>query len=218
MSMLGATPSDERAREEWMSHISVVAAYRDQHQVMSDNPRQVLGPYPEPGRAGYKTYWDAASSVLAARRAAGLDRVASGQRAPDPVTAQVAADIYRSLPESERAEIAAAVARNAGVLWLGDRSEPDEDAVVRMRTPGTWLANWPSATRKYITTPSSGHGRRQVTVDAPLEADLARSGRPNNGRSSQRKHAVQPDVGQSQSLLTPPHEMWQYPVNPMPGR
>jgi hypothetical protein len=37
---------------------------------------------------------------------------------------QIAADVYRSLPADERAEIALAIAAKVGVLRLGNRAEP----------------------------------------------------------------------------------------------
>jgi hypothetical protein len=52
---------------------AIIAAYRDQYKVTSNDPRQVLGPYAEPGHAGHAAYWHAAESVLAARRLAGLE-------------------------------------------------------------------------------------------------------------------------------------------------
>lgn len=73
MSMLGQQPADLASEDEWLRHVAIIAAYRDQHQVTTDDPRQVLAPYPEPGHAGHAAYWHAAGSVLAARRLAGLD-------------------------------------------------------------------------------------------------------------------------------------------------
>jgi hypothetical protein len=37
-------------------HTGIIAAYRDQYQITTDDPRQILGPYPEPGHAGHATY------------------------------------------------------------------------------------------------------------------------------------------------------------------
>jgi hypothetical protein len=108
----------------------VIAAYRDQHKVSTDDPRQVLGPYAETRRAGHRAYWHAAESLLAARRLAGLEP-AKGTSAGDRARAQTAADIYRALPDHERADIAAAVAAVPGTLWLGDPTGPDEDTATQ---------------------------------------------------------------------------------------
>ena len=76
MSLLGTQPADPDRAHEWHCHVGVIAAYRDQHKVTTDDPRQVLGPYAETGRAGHRAYWHAAESVLAARRLAGLEPAA----------------------------------------------------------------------------------------------------------------------------------------------
>lgn len=50
MSLLGQPPANPEHAREWLRHVGVIAAYREQHKVTSDDPRQVLGPYAEPGR------------------------------------------------------------------------------------------------------------------------------------------------------------------------
>jgi conjugative relaxase-like TrwC/TraI family protein len=58
ISMLGQPPGHPEPQDQWTRQVEVIAAYRDQHQVTSDDPRQVLGPYPEPGHAGAgRTRW-----------------------------------------------------------------------------------------------------------------------------------------------------------------
>jgi conjugative relaxase-like TrwC/TraI family protein len=130
ISMLGPQPGAAEDGEQWLRHASVIAAYRDQHQVTSDDPRQVLGPYPEPGHAGDTAYWHAAESVLAARRLAGIDRPAP-HPASNGTHTHMATDIYQALPPGERVAIASAIAADAGPLWLGDRVQPDEHAVIQ---------------------------------------------------------------------------------------
>lgn len=73
MTMLGQEPATADSRKLWRRHIAVIAAYRDQHHVPADDPRQALGPYAEPGHAGNTAYWHAAESVRAARELAGLN-------------------------------------------------------------------------------------------------------------------------------------------------
>jgi conjugative relaxase-like TrwC/TraI family protein len=129
-SALGQTPADPDSAREWLRHVGVIAAYRDQYKVTTDDPSVILGPYTEPGRSGHQAYWHAAESVLAARQLAGLQS-ANGASADDRAHAQVAADVYRSLPEDERFEIASAVAAGPGTMWLGDLSAPDEHAATQ---------------------------------------------------------------------------------------
>ena len=96
VNALGAVPGDHARHQEWLHHVGVVAAYRDQYQVTSDDPRQVLGPCAEPGHAGHRAYWHAAESVLAARTIAGLEHPSSGR---NDVGAQMTADLYLGLPK-----------------------------------------------------------------------------------------------------------------------
>jgi hypothetical protein len=130
MSMLGQQPKDPEHRDSWRCHVAIICAYREQHKITTDDPRQVLGPYPQAERAGHKPYWHATESVLAARHATGLDRE-RGHNEMDATTAQIAADIYRALPQKERAVIAAAIADDTRVCWLGDYNTSDEAAVVQ---------------------------------------------------------------------------------------
>jgi hypothetical protein len=46
-------------------------------------------------------------------------------------TAQVAADLYRALPASERTAISTEMAAKLGPLWFGNRTEPDQDATTQ---------------------------------------------------------------------------------------
>ena len=133
-------------------HVGVIAAYRDQHKVTTDDPRQVLGPYAEPGHAGHRAYWHAAESVLAARRLAGLEPAERhiggrpGTRADSPPTSTVAS------PIDERAAIAAAVAAAPGTIWLGDPAEPRR----ARRRPARLRA----ATDRALTATRAPHGRQ----------------------------------------------------------
>ena len=153
MTLLGEPPASERRRGQWLHHIGVIAAYRDQHKVTTDDPRQVLGPYAEPGHAGHRAYWHAAESVIAARHLAGL----SAAPQPDPVTAQIAADIYRALPHGERALIAA---------------QPPYAAV--LATALAQAGYLPISTRAHQPAP------------VPLETGLAARRRPRSGQQIHR--------------------------------
>jgi hypothetical protein len=180
-SALGQKPDDPARAREWLRHVAVVAAYRDQHQVTSDNPRQVLGPYAEPGHAGHKAYWDAAESVLAARQLAGL-HPANGTSADDRARAQIAADIYRSLPDEERALVASLVADGAGSVWLGDPEGPDEYAAAKSAYAPHLVS---VLARRGIVTDGSDlmPEQRALIGSKPCEAELARRGRPEQRKT-----------------------------------
>jgi hypothetical protein len=186
-SALGQQPADPDRAREWRRHVGVIAAYRDQHKVTADDPRHVLGPYAETGRTGHRAYWHAAESVLAARRLVGLEP-ANGTLASDQACTQIAADIYRSLPDHERADIAAAVAAAPGTLWLGDPAGPDEHAATQ---PGYAPQLIAMLTReRHLTAASDPFPRTQPVPDGePWEAELARRRRPGQGRP-ERPHGT----------------------------
>jgi conjugative relaxase-like TrwC/TraI family protein len=129
ISVLGQPPDDAGRAREWLRHVGVVAAYRDQHKITTDDPRQVLGPYAEPGQAGHIAYRHAAESVHAARRLAALEP--EGKMATDnQARFQVAADIYRSLPSEERAAVTALITAAPQPAWP-DPAALDEHAVLQ---------------------------------------------------------------------------------------
>jgi hypothetical protein len=130
-SLLGHPPDDDCAHQQWLRHLGVIAAYRDQYQITTDDPRQILGPYTEPGRAGHAAYWHAAESVTAARRL-GLAQVAIPARQDlGDIRSRIAIDIYLTLPDAERNAIASDIAQRLGPLWFGDPRQADDAAVTR---------------------------------------------------------------------------------------
>ncbi|GHJ45885.1 hypothetical protein Cs7R123_32270 [Catellatospora sp. TT07R-123] len=110
---LGTTPTSATAHATWMGHVGVVAAYRDQHQITTDDPTQPLGAYVPADRAEHDAYLHAADAVLATRHP-GLPRL-------DTITARITADIYLALPEAERDAISTDLAARLGGDWLGPR-------------------------------------------------------------------------------------------------
>jgi hypothetical protein len=140
---------------------------------MSDDPRQVLGPYPESGRAGHKAYWHAAESVLAARRLTGLDAPVVAATAEARARVQVATDIYRVLPADERASIGTEMAVKLGPLWFGDRTEPDADAASQPVHAAT-LAS--ILIERGEMSLASQPARFRAVADEPVEATSAKRG------------------------------------------
>jgi conjugative relaxase-like TrwC/TraI family protein len=117
-------PSTAPEHGTWMRHVGVVAAYRDQHHVTTDDPAQPLGAYQATGSAGHQAYLHAANAVLATRHP---------QATPaDPVTARVAADLYAALPDTDRDSIIRTIAQRLGADWLGPR---DSDADTLLTAP-----------------------------------------------------------------------------------
>jgi hypothetical protein len=196
VNALGALPIHRAQQQEWLHHLGVVAAYRDQYQITSDDPHQVLGPCAEPGHAGHRAYWHAAECVLAARTIVDLEHTDVSSQAG----AQLAADLYLGLPAAERAAISEAMAERFGVLWFGARAETDDHAVTRPIY----------ATQLAAALAERGHLTQQIAVqipptgatiafvapgEGPVEADFARR---HAGRAS-RNGALHDDQRQSRN-------------------
>ena len=180
-SALGQPPDDPGRAREWRRHVAVVAAYRDQHKITSDDPRQVLGPYAEPGHASHKAYWHAAESVLAARQLARLGP-ANGSAADNRARTQVAADIYRGLPNDERATVAELAAAMPGSMWLGGPAGPDEQAAARLAYAPQLVTVL--AGRGHFTGDRHVLPERHSAADSePCEAELARRGQTMQRRT-----------------------------------
>ena len=179
MSLLGQQPTTPGRAREWRRHVEVIAAYRDQHTITADDPRQVLGPYAEPGHAGHNAYWHAADSVLAARRLSGLDLADSIGSTDAQARAQVAADIYAALPRAEREAIAAMIAEKPGIAWLGHPSTPDEEAATRPGYAGALTA----------TLARRGHA---AVLTAPVHADRGDSAEPIEAAFARRRQPSAP--------------------------
>jgi len=199
MSPLGEQPNDPDRARQWHRHVEIIAAYRDQHAITADDPRQVLGPYAEPGHAGHNAYWNAADSVLAARELAGLDPAASIGSFDGQARAQVAADIYNVLPRAEREAIAAAIAETPGIVWLGHPGTPDEQAATRPGYAGALTAALARRGHaRLIAAPI--HADREDPAE-PVEAAFARRRQPSAPRLAPgRTH--EPDRAQ-RTLLAP---------------
>jgi conjugative relaxase-like TrwC/TraI family protein len=130
-SLLGHPPATDNDREHWIHHLGVIAAYRDQYQITTDDPRQILGPYAEPGHAGHAAYWHAAESVTAARRLAFPQVPIPPRHDLGDIHAQIAIDIYLALPDADRDAIASAISQRLGPLWFGDPQQADDDTIIR---------------------------------------------------------------------------------------
>jgi hypothetical protein len=166
MLPLGLPPEDPAAEAQWLRHVVIVAAYRDQYKVTSDDPRQVLGPYVEAGQEGYKAYWLAAGSVLAARRLAGLELEPRAAIPDARARSQLAADIYRALPDDERGQVSADMQTKLGPFWFGNRAGPDQDAATQRAHAATLVATLIKRGHLTAAQPAT------IIIEEPLEVDL----------------------------------------------
>ena len=128
---LGAIPEDPAVRADWQRQIGVIAAYRDQYKVTDNDPAHPAGPYIEPGRSGHDAYWHAAAAAITATRIANSGEIATAPTAHRAATHQVAADLYRSLPEQDQARVLHTIAERAGARWLTAPGALDDAALAK---------------------------------------------------------------------------------------
>ncbi|WP_306211065.1 MobF family relaxase [Actinoplanes sp. RD1] len=159
---LGPAPTgDPAAHAVWLRHLGIVAAYRDQHQVTTDDPTHPLGAYQPAESAGHRAFLHAADAVLATRHPHTL--------AADPATARVAADLYLALPDTDRDAITAALATRLGNDWLGPR-HGDADTLITAAFYATHLQAeletrgllYPAPSPAASSAPGSSGGTEQV--------------------------------------------------------
>jgi hypothetical protein len=61
-------PPDPRALASWKNCLAAIAAWRDQHGITTTEPRQLLGPRPDPGTDDEPSWRHAVAAVTTARR------------------------------------------------------------------------------------------------------------------------------------------------------
>ncbi|MFF5230266.1 MobF family relaxase [Dactylosporangium sp. NPDC000521] len=175
---LGHMPTTAPELTTWLRHAGTVAAYRDQHQISTNDPTQPLGAYPAADTAAHRAYLHAANAVLAARH--------PHAPATDPTTARVAADIYLALPDTERDAITRAVAERLGNDWLGPR-HGDADTLLTAPIYATHLhtelvhrRHLHAITEPLPTPPAppppAPHIVRQIRSTAPMEQQQPQPG------------------------------------------
>jgi hypothetical protein len=204
MLPLGQPPAAPECRRQWEAHVAIVAAYREQFKVTTDDPAHVLGPHAEPGTPARKPYWAAAESVVAARRLAGLDGPISATSPGTDARAHVAVNIYRALPANERAAISCEMAKKIGPLWFGNPTTPDEEAAaspIHAAALSRMLAR-----HGYLTT-DAPHSPEQPASGNPVEANGARLGRMRDSQHG-ASHAPMPSGPIAAPLRVPlrPHD------------
>ncbi|WP_067484242.1 MobF family relaxase [Actinomadura hibisca] len=214
---LGTAPENEAQRAEWERHVAIVAAYRDQAKVVTDDARQILGPYAEAGRHDHTAYWHAVDSILTARRLAGF-APEEPQSSDERARAQVATDLYLALPADERAIVQDAVTERRGTLWFGGRIGLDDTSVIHLANTRD-LQNV-LAERGHLDRPEREHTQRtaQPPAQQPVEVETAdtrqrarqatertarmEAARLNDLRSKNRRARQQPQRVQTQRTQT----------------
>jgi len=199
MQPLGQPPTDPDLNRQWQARIATIAAYREQFKVTTDDPAHILGPHAEPGTPARKPYWDAAESILAARRLAGVEAPSSAVGPNMQARAQAATDIYRALPQDERAKISTEMAGKLGPLWFGDLVVPDEDAASQPIHAAT-LAR--TLTQHGYLTADGPHAAESTAPGDPVEARAVRRVPTRNGHRSDS--CVPAPVGPAASPLRVP--------------
>ena len=202
-------PADPAEREAWLSHLSTVAAYRDQYRVPDDDPDHPLGPYPESGRVGHRAYWVAAASVLTLRGASPN---------PDPSWGRLAADRYRTLDIDQQNRIAVELAERLGRDWLGNKHEPAADAdqlVYRQELAAILVGHG------HLDVPEPGPGPR--VSRAPSARGRTKQPHRRAAQASPQQtpgiHQTESPGQQPSSQTRRPHQLPQaQPRGPRPGK
>ncbi|ADD45028.1 MobF family relaxase [Stackebrandtia nassauensis] len=131
LSAAGPQPRQPRQSHAWNEAVAVMAAYRDQHRITTDDPHHPLGPYPTSGHAGHHPYWHAATALLAATQttsptppsrqstATGLSHDVEDQLLADITTA-----VYTHLPTDEQHAINRQLAKHLHPT-VGEIAIPD---------------------------------------------------------------------------------------------
>lgn len=129
---LGQAPEDPAGRAVWQRQLAVIAAYRDQYGIGDDNRSHPAGPYIETGRAGHDAYWHAAAAALTARWITATPDSVDTSTTPDRAARnQVAADLYRALPEDQQSAVLNTIAAHTGAAWLTAAKTLDDDALAK---------------------------------------------------------------------------------------
>ncbi|SDE55326.1 hypothetical protein [Glycomyces harbinensis] len=126
----GPEPADSTEREAREAALRLAAAHRDQHNITTDDPANSLGPYPITGRAGHREWWASASAVLTRNT---IDETATptglGAFVEQHLAGAIAHDLYKAIPETERAELHASLAAKLDSITT-TALERDPEAVV----------------------------------------------------------------------------------------
>ncbi|MFJ4188535.1 hypothetical protein ACIP4P_25110, partial [Kitasatospora sp. NPDC089509] len=175
---LGEAPTNPTQRTQWQQQLALVAAYRDQYKVTDDKAAQPAGPYIEEGRTGHHAYWTAAEAAIAARRIATAPTTSAPATADSDQQAlrRLAADVYRTLPEADQAEILRTVAARTGASWLAGRPRLDDAALAQQHVAES--VSTVLAERRQLTAEATRPEQQQAEERRqPTLAERRRAGR-----------------------------------------
>ncbi|GAA3617741.1 hypothetical protein GCM10022223_38020 [Kineosporia mesophila] len=219
LQSLGIPPTDPRQQAAWMQQVAVVAAHRDQHQITDQtsendapNSRRPLGPYIDASSPHHQGYWQAAHALHTAyeisqssdnqpqrspNRTPARTRTTatgpgshSGQVYPVHRERQIAIDLYRALPDTERLAISADITAKLGHRWLGP--EPPAQAAGTAGVAGSDLD-------AIVTHPAHVQQLHQVLRERGHLSDPT-SGRakvPSAGADQRARRATTPRVNRT---------------------
>ncbi|MFI5955373.1 MobF family relaxase [Cryptosporangium sp. NPDC051539] len=205
---LGEAPTASADRQQWLEQLAIVAAYRDQHQILHDDAAHPLGPYATADQPHHGQYWEAARALVRAHQLA--ERYQS-LRPRDPTdveaTHQNAVDVYNALSEQQRLKIATGMVARLGNLWYGHPNALDE---------GVTQSAYASHLRRALT--GAGH------LERANRRDRLTSGRTSRQRAHQpeprRAASRQPIEGKKHRsptpLVEPPRHQQQLGLGPRP--
>ena len=168
---LGQAPDNPTFRERWQHQLAIIAAYRDQYGITDDNADAPAGPYIETGRAGHTAWWHAANAAITARHITSAPaEPAAVPTNDDAARRQLAADLYRALPEEVQAQVLRTVAIRTGAAWLKDSKALDDDALTK------------PAIAVHVTRAMADHGH--------LPAEAAKPEQRNTSSLAERRRAT----------------------------
>ncbi|MFG1928530.1 MobF family relaxase [Cryptosporangium sp. NPDC048952] len=164
-TVLGEAPMASADRLQWRNQLAVVAAYRDRHRVLDDDPAHPLGPYARSEQPHHRAYWEAAHALVRARQLAERHQSLRPRGPADAEeTHQLAVDVYNALPDQQRLEIATGMVARLGNLWHGHLNALDEGVTqpayaAHLRRTLTDAGHLERPSRQNRT--ARGQGRRQ---------------------------------------------------------
>ncbi|MFD8321387.1 hypothetical protein [Kitasatospora purpeofusca] len=175
---LGDAPTDPHLARQ------VAAAGRRRRRLPRPAPRHrrhrrsAHRPLHREGRTGHYAYWTATEAAIAARRIATATPAAAPADSDQQALRRLAADVYRTLPETDQAEILRTVATRTGASWLAGRPRLDDTALAQQHVAdqvSTVLAERRQLTAEAIQPErQEAEERRQPTLAEPATRPSAK--------------------------------------------
>jgi hypothetical protein len=100
---LGVPPEDPGRHAAWLARVTIVAAYREQHRITVDDPRHILGPYPDPDHSSYAAFCHAKRAARDARYLAESEPVSAAASEMDARSARAVSHHKEAQPVARQA-------------------------------------------------------------------------------------------------------------------